>query len=64
MPVEADAPVVFECSHVALVLGEVSPLVENLLCLGLIDCHHLDHFVHGVSQQLPDLQTDRQTDTL
>lgn len=61
VPVEADAPVVSERSHVALELGEVGPLVQDLLRLGLVSRHHVDHFAHGVGQQLPDLQTDRQT---
>lgn len=62
VPVEADAPVVFERSHVALVLGEVRPLVENHLRLGLVNRHRVDYFAHSVLQQLPNLERDRQTD--
>lgn len=50
VPVEADAPVVSERSHVALELGEVGPLVQDLLRLGLVSRHQVDHFAHGVSQ--------------
>lgn len=50
LPVEADELVVFEHSHVALVLGELGPLAEDLLRLGLVSRHHVDHFTHGVSQ--------------
>lgn len=59
VPVEADAPVVSERRRVALVLGEVSLFVENLLRLGLVSRHHPDHLAHGGIQYLPDLE--RQT---
>lgn len=55
MPVEAVAFVVIHCSLVALMLGEVSPFVQNLLSLEPIAGHLFNHFAHGVGQQLSDL---------
>lgn len=60
VPVEADAPVVPARSRVAVVLGEVSPLVKNLLRLGIVTRHHLDHLAHSVIQNLPNLETERE----
>lgn len=61
VPVEAVVFVVLDCSLVALVLGQLGSVVEDLVGLELIAGHPLDHLAHSVSQHLPDLNTHTHT---
>lgn len=44
---------------VTLMLGQVSSFVQNLLRLECVAGHFLDHPVHDVSQQVPNLSASR-----
>lgn len=56
VPVEAVALVMVDCSLVAPVLGQVRPIVQNLLRRQPVARHSPDHPEHGVGQHLPDLR--------